>query len=171
MSEFALIVHVSRRLSKRADRLVVVAEKAGKYADLGLVTLGDVVAGCGPIGGLQTALQHEGQPGWLLLVACDMVGAQSQWIDLLSAQCRAGVQAVAFRAERWEPLFAMYHTSIAPVVVDAIKNDQLAMQGLLDRVSAVAVDRPPDWPTISQINSPQDLETYQYEMGFGSDIQ
>ena len=81
ISAIALIVHVSRRLSKRADRLTVVAETAGKYADLGLATLGDVVVGCGPIGGLQTALQHVRQPGWLLLVACDMVGVQAQWID------------------------------------------------------------------------------------------
>ena len=156
-----LLVGLAHVLKSRASRLTVIAEVSDKYADLGLTTLADVMPGRAPLGGLHTALQQQRESGWFLLAACDLVAVRSHWLDLLWAHCSAEDGVVAFRStRRWEPLFALYHTSIGPTVTEALANNQLAMQSLLDRVGAVAVKLPADWPTVSQINTHDDLEDY-----------
>src|SRR4051794_14706591 len=50
-----LIVHVAESLKPIASSVTVVAKDFGEYDDLGLVSIGDLQPGLGPMGGLLTA--------------------------------------------------------------------------------------------------------------------
>lgn len=152
-----LIVRVARDLGPIASRLVVVADRSGKYDDLGLETIGDLTPGCGPLGGIQAALHHHGPRGWLLCVSCDRLGVRPEWIaSLLRARPEAG-GAVAFRSERWEPFPSLLHASLAPLVDAAIENGSTAPWRVFDRCAGVALPLPHDWGTCTDVNTPEAL--------------
>ena len=82
-----------------------------KYACLGYPVVADRVAGLGPAGGIETALQHT-SADWNLVVACDMPGITEAFLQqLLDAAERSGADATlcAGPAGYLEPLCAVYH--------------------------------------------------------------
>lgn len=151
-----LIRHVAEMLKPAASYMTVIADVRGKYDDLALTTIGDDVYGLGPLGGLKTALRHCGE-GWLLLASCDIVAFDPAWIGMLQDVARAGVRAVAFKPEKWQPIPALYHTSLAPIVEKQIAEGTLALWKLLDAADAVKVPAPPGWNAFRQANTPQEL--------------
>ena len=157
-----LICRVAETLAPIAASITVVADVPGKYADLGLATIADAMPHQGPMGGLATALadcEAASGPSWLLLVACDLVDIRSAWVDRLlthASGSAASRSAVVFRGQRWEPLLALYHTSILPEVTRRLARGDRAMQQLLETLATVAVPLPTDWPAIAQINTRED---------------
>jgi molybdopterin-guanine dinucleotide biosynthesis protein A len=80
------------------------------------------------------------------------------------AHARKNAQVVAFRSDdRWQPLLAMYHTSIEPAVEQQLAGSQFAMQTLLHKVETIEAPRPNDWPAILQVNTRDD-----WDKAFGS---
>jgi len=153
-----LILDVARMVEAVATETTVVAARPGQYEDLGLRTIGDVVEAKGPLGGLLTALEDRERwgpaTGWLFLVACDWVGARAAWLDLLLYHC-AGGQAVVFSgAQRDEPAFALYHSSIIGLVRERMELDRLDMQSLLESAQTTTVPLPSDWNLARNLNEP-----------------
>jgi molybdopterin-guanine dinucleotide biosynthesis protein A len=158
-----LIVRVADALKPVASRLTVIADVPEKYADLGLNTIADRLPELGPLGGLHAAVCAEREhydEGWILLAACDLARVNIAWIDDLLAVAKPGDRAIAFCDKHWEPLLALYHTSIARALQRCIDDECLSMQKILKRIGAVAVPLPDDWPAISQINTPEDLQAF-----------
>jgi molybdopterin-guanine dinucleotide biosynthesis protein A len=156
-----LIRRLADQLQPAAASVIVIADVAGKYADLNLLTLGDERPHQGPLGGLVTALAHlaSGQSGdWLLLLSCDLVLIRSAWIEQLAAHAHPPAQAVAFRSQRWEPMPALYHASLLPMARAQLAADQRAMQTLLGHARAIPLPTPDDWPVVAQINTPAALQ-------------
>lgn len=155
-----LILHVADALRPFASSTTVVADVPCKYDDLGLRTIADVQPGLGPLGGLASALAHCGEP-WLLLTSCDLPRIKQSWIDALLSAKREARQAIAFKSDRWQPVPALYHQSVAELVGEQIQRDRLAFQCLLDRASAAAQPLPRDWPATAGVNTPQELEGFE----------
>jgi len=159
-----LMLHIIDRLRDVADAVTAVADAEDKYADLGVRTVADTTPGLGPIGGLATALTRErsrvGSDGWLLLCGCDIVEPQSDWVRRLLDSREAGAAAVAYRHDWWEPLLGLYHVSIAGLVDEQIERNDLKMQHLLDIANTLALPRPDAWTSLPQVNTRQDLESY-----------
>jgi molybdopterin-guanine dinucleotide biosynthesis protein A len=150
-----MICGVARVLGPRARSVTVVAAGDGVYDDLGLRTIGDLVPGKGPLGGLITAINDRPGEGWLILAACDWSGIRGEWIPLLEAGIRPGCQAVVFRHTRNEPLLALYHTSVEPTARLMMEENRLAMMALLDRIDTVFLPVPEHWDEARNINRPQ----------------
>lgn len=151
-----LVVGVAAALEPIADATTVVAADDGEYEDLGLRTIGDVVARKGPVGGLLTAIADRGRDGWLFLCACDWVGLQPEWARALMNARTRDAHAIAYRTGGYEPLFALYHTAIRPAVDQALDAGRLAMQDLLLRARTVDVTPPADWGRAINLNRPKD---------------
>lgn len=152
-----LISRLADQLAPVASSVTAVADRADKYADLGIATIADRRPGMGPLGGLDTALNdlaHTGKDERLLLVACDMLDVRPAWVEKLLED--EASPAVAFGADRWEPFPAIYSLAVAPLVSEQLDRGQLAMQLLLDRAAARRLNLPQDWPTLAQINTPAD---------------
>lgn len=136
----------------------VVAGRAGAYDDLGFRTIADARPGMGPLAGLEAALDDAGTD-WLFLGAGDFVGADPAWIDRLLDARRPDAVAIAFRdAERWMPVFALYHRASRPAVTRALDAGRLAARDLLDAVDAVAVEPPDDFGRARSVDDPATLE-------------
>ncbi|MFQ5511804.1 MAG: molybdenum cofactor guanylyltransferase [Candidatus Krumholzibacteriia bacterium] len=153
-----LITRVSQVFASVAGEVTVVADRAGRYADLGLRTIGDVVPEKGPIGGLLTALDDAG--GWIFLTACDWLGVRPEWLQTLDetrARSPRETGAVVFRSERgYEPLFGLYSASMRAAISAEIDRGRLKMQDLLGRIGTVAVDMPAGWRDVVNLNRPVD---------------
>lgn len=164
-----LICRCADVLEPVTESIKVVAATAGAYQDLGLTTIGDRHPGLGPLGGLDTAvsdrLTHDGE-GWLLLAACDLAQPDVGLAQRLIEHIRPDTDAVVYKGQRWEPLFALYHSSIQAAVRDQINSGQRAMWRLIERSRHVAVSLPDGLTGITQINTPDELE----RLGGGADV-
>ncbi len=151
-----LIRRIADALGEGLGPITVVAERQDKYADIALRTIADQLPGLGPLGGLYTALCDVN--GWILLLSCDLADLRRPWIDRLLASRTPQAQAVAFHHRHWEPLIALYHTSLRAEVRRRLLGGQLGLQSLLDSVTSAAVPLPADWPALLQVNTPAELE-------------
>lgn len=151
-----LIQEVARALSPVASGLKVIAAQAGAYDDLGIETIGDVIPGKGPMGGLLTAVDDCLGDEWLLLSACDWIGLQVQWARRLIEQRQGCLDAIVFRSNRLEPLFALYHTSIRQTVDRLVAEGRLKMVELLDCVNTETIPAPGGWSEVVNLNVPRD---------------
>jgi len=161
LAEGTLLEAAARPFRDAGARLTAVAEVPDKYEALGFRTLGDRTPEQGPLGGLITALQDLPSDGWLLLTACDFVGARAAWVDRLANHRAPGVRAVAFRAARWEPLFALYRRGILEEAEALLSAGERALWRLLEGVGAVAASLPPDWAEARSIDTPAALAEYR----------
>ncbi len=158
-----LIEHVAAALAPIAETITVVADRADKFADLGLRTIADQRPGLGPLSGLHAALTDNAHNAWFFYIACDFVGFNHRWIEALlsAAEAAPDACAVAFRSPtHWEPVFALYNRRIVTQVIDAFDQEQRALWRLLDQVEAIALPLPEGWQRAKSINTPQDLDTY-----------
>jgi molybdenum cofactor guanylyltransferase len=148
-----LVAHVASALAEVTTSVVIVADRAGRYADLGFETIGDHHSGLGPLAGLDRALsdhaERHPEPPWLMLASCDLVDPDPSWVDSLLAR-RDGVLAVAFRGPQgWEPLFALYHADLRDEVRSRLRGGDRSLQALLDGVAAAAVPAPASYRHVS----------------------
>lgn len=154
-----LIDHVYKLLKPVVSDFTVVADRPDKYADLGLHTIGDLKPGLGPVAGLQTALNDLPQDqDWLLLCPCDAVIIHPHWLEQLLAARDKAHHAVAFRGDHWQPMPALYARQCLSIVDEQLRQNQLSMQQLLDRLDTCRLPQPTDWPQIWQVNSVAELE-------------
>ncbi len=161
-----LVRRLADMLAPHVSRVTVVADIKDKYQDLDLATIADRLPGLGPIGGLHAALSDlRSEEPWLLLTSCDLITINGHWIDGLLLRAEFDVPCVAYRWDRWEPLLALYHSSITGMVEERIHAGQTAMQDLLDAARAEAMPLPGDWPQVPQVNTPGDLRAAAEQHG------
>jgi len=152
--------HVLRAVVPWSSGTVVVADRAGRYDDLGAPTLGDLEPHLGPAGGLLTALEHATAP-WILAVSGDMPVLRGPWMRALLDARAPGVSAVAFFGERWQPLPVLLHRNARDALRARVGAGERALWRLLDHVGATTVTLPEDWPERSGINTTEDLAFFE----------
>ncbi|MFW6060999.1 MAG: molybdenum cofactor guanylyltransferase, partial [Phycisphaeraceae bacterium] len=159
-----MVRRAGRHVAVEFSAVTVVADRADKYADLGLRTIADAVPALGPAGGLATALadrRGRGGAGWLWLVTCDLVAVEGALLErMLAARGEAG-GAVALRDERWEPMPGLYHTAIEPAVREHLAAGERAMWKLLERVGAKAVGLEAGEVGPRQVNTVTELAAWE----------
>lgn len=118
-----LIVRTAR-LVDGVDRMASAATVVGRpetYQRIGLRAIADDWPGCGPLGGIATALRAS-DTEWNLIVACDLPYLACEWLQFLSRRARQSVaDAVVPMSEHGaEPLCAMYHSRCEPAIRGAL---------------------------------------------------
>lgn len=122
-----------------------VADRADRYADLGVTCLVDVQPDSGPLSGLASALQHSGSQlnpehsNWVLLLSCDQRNWQTAWYDQLVSHVHDAASAVVYFDDQWQPMPGLYHVDLLSTVVQRLQNRRLSMHGLLDAIEQRAV--------------------------------
>jgi molybdopterin-guanine dinucleotide biosynthesis protein A len=127
------------------------------YEKLGFPVISDKIEGCGPLGGLYTALSVT-TADWNVLVACDMPAVTHQLLEeLLAAAEASGADALLPQTPGGlEPLCAVYHARLLPAVESAIQSKLFKMH---DFVSTIQAAR---WPVshagfFRNLNTPEQL--------------
>ena len=128
-----------------------------RYGWLGLPVIADDIMGSGPLGGLHSALRAT-RSDWNLLVACDMPRLTPEFLKELlhRAETEQRDCAVPQTAQGIEPLCAVYHRRILPLVQRALHDKQLRMQTFVLSLDVFV------WPTeqgvlLENWNTPQDV--------------
>lgn len=142
---------------KQAAGNVIVIGPLERYAFLGWPVIPDEIQGCGPLGGLCTALRHT-RAEWNLIVACDMPGLTAQFLErLFDAAERCGKEClVPLTAAGLEPLCAIYHARVFPAAESALKRKALKMQAFVRQLDAAL------WPVedarlLRNLNTPEEV--------------
>lgn len=124
---------------------------------------GDIRPGCGPLGGIATALRvaSAARERAVLAVACDMPALAGEAVDLLLEQRRPERPATAFRnpqTGKLEPLAAVYEGRALPEIERALAAGDLSATKLLASLDARVIDLPPTLAgQLANVNTPEDL--------------
>jgi len=151
-----LLESVAREVFLAAGNATVIGSPE-RYGNLGFPVISDRIADCGPLGGLHAALSvTTGE--WNLLVAFDMPAVASDLMkDLFASAEASGADAlVPETPQGLEPLCAVYHARLLPIVESAIHSKLLKMQ---DFVTTIQVRwwPAPDASLFRNLNTPQEL--------------
>lgn len=134
-----IVERVRGALAEVVDEVVVIANEPAIFADLGLPTRPDDVAGLGALGGIVTALRwarEEGRPG-ALCVACDMPFVAPALLRTLLDRADGAADAVVpeSRGRRgMEPLCAWYSVHALGAAEAMAASEERALHVFVDRV-------------------------------------
>ena len=127
-----------------------------RYARFGYPVHPDLVAGCGPAGGIHTALS-AGLAEWNLIVACDMPGITVALLQALLDRADTGGNCIIPLGPdgQPEPMCAVYHARCLPQIELAIREKRFRMRDLVYELEPVFVSAV-DAARLVNINTPVD---------------
>ena len=128
---------------------------------LGLPVLRDEIPGCGPAGGIYTALRASATD-WNLVVACDMPAVSGGALcELINAAEKSESDCVAAASPdgRPEPLCAVYHRRCLPALERAIKDKRLKMRDLVREMGVSVVAVAP--AVLANVNTPDEWSEFE----------
>jgi molybdopterin-guanine dinucleotide biosynthesis protein A len=146
--------------SARHNLLIVANRNADFYARYGTV-IGDATPGyCGPLAGVAAALKASTLP-WLLSVPVDCPQPPAELLDVLWQQAsRTRSTAVVARdAQRRQPLFALYSSSLANSATQAVSRG-LGVAAWQDSIDVVEADFTASTAGWSNLNTPKDFHEF-----------
>jgi molybdopterin-guanine dinucleotide biosynthesis protein A len=143
-------------------RLLLLANDPGPYEHLGLPIAADDRPGCGPLGGMVTALRYwNGQARGVLFLPCDLPSITAAEVSrLASAFDPAGSTLAAARTgERWHPLCSVVHIGKRAMLEEALEHGERSVWRLWERLGAKSVPFAADAPFFN-VNAPEDLSEW-----------
>lgn len=118
-------------LCKRFDAIAIVGSSFEVPVGLPLHSLADRVGGKGPVDGIASGLAWSPEP-WLFVVAGDMPYLSLPLIDALLARRTPASDIVCVEMEgRAEPLFALYHRRLLPLLDTRLATGRLRARDLV----------------------------------------
>ena len=127
-----IIVRQLEVLRRIADPVVIIANDAGRFADLGVPVHPDAIPGAGALGGLYTALATA-KTDRVIVVACDLPFLDAGLLTRLVELSADGDGAWVKTARGAEPFLACYKPSAAPRIRQELDQGRLRAADL-DRV-------------------------------------
>lgn len=164
ISGVSLILRACRLLESVTGEPTIVPSPA-RFGSLGFAFIDDDWPGCGPLGGIATALRVSQRP-WNLVIACDLPYLTKAWLDFLVGRAlKSEAEAVVPMNERGaEPLCAMYHKNAEQGIRGALEGGMRKVTDSFGRLRVEYVE-PEEWKAFASdgllfknVNSPADYE-------------
>ena len=142
------------------DPVVAVGGPDERGRGVGLSVVADRWPGEGPLGAIITALDHAAARGCgaVAVAACDLPWLDSAVLDALITRYRSATppaDVVVARAERVEPLCAVWACSAAPVLRERFDDGERAVHRAITALRVVVVDV--DARSVVNVNTADDL--------------
>ncbi|MCW5980934.1 MAG: molybdenum cofactor guanylyltransferase [Bryobacteraceae bacterium] len=155
-----LVSWIARQVELAAGGVTLVGAPE-RYACLALPALADLRPGCGPLGGIETALTHT-RADWNVVVACDMPGLTAPLLeDLLARAERADCDCLLPLGPdgRDEPLCAVWHRRSLAAVRAALDANR---RKVTEALRSLCVARVPagDAGWAANMNTPAEWESH-----------
>lgn len=113
--------------------VIIVGCDPAKHRIPGVRTLSDDAIGCGPLGGIQTALRHASFDT-VLVVACDLPFWDAELARYLIESCDQHDGAVPIVNGFFEPLLAAYHRTCLTAIQDRLDCGEFKVTGFFQNV-------------------------------------
>lgn len=158
-----LIAHVVRRLGRVFAETVVVAAPDQELPTLPVALVRDDVAYQGPVSGIYHGLRTATKEV-CFVTSCDAPFLNLALISHLLAQISDWDVVVPFWQERFQPLHAIYRTSVAPLLKEQLERGELRPIFLYDKVRTRKIHEDeirlldPDGFSLLNMNSPADYD-------------
>jgi molybdopterin-guanine dinucleotide biosynthesis protein A len=132
-----MIEQVAGRVRAAAGSVTIIGP-VEKYGHLGFPVVPDAVEGCGPLGGLYTALVNT-RAEWNLIVACDMPEVTEEFLAGLieAAEVSQADCLVPDTDGQMDPLCAVYHARVRAAAESAIHRNLFKMQDFVSTLHAI----------------------------------
>ena len=134
-----LIVHIVRALKQMFAEIVVVAAPDQKLPDLPVTLVRDEVAYQGPVGGIYYGLKAAGGE-FCFVTSCDVPFLNPALISHLISQISRYDVVVPFWENRFQPLHAVYRTSVLGLLKDQLDRRELRPVYLFDKVETYKIE-------------------------------
>jgi molybdopterin-guanine dinucleotide biosynthesis protein A len=137
------------------DRVIVVADEPGRFADAGVPVVPDARPGCGSLGGIYTAL--------VLVLACDMPFVTTPFLARVLEAGRDADIAIPRARDGYHPLCACYGPACAAPILRRMDAGAFKVMDLLSdvRVREIGPEEvaafDPDDLLLLNVNTPDDL--------------
>lgn len=132
-----LLAHVLASLSQAADRFIVANDP---YPEFEVPVVADLIRGGSSLSGLHSALVHA-QHDWLALAACDLPFLTPDYWELLLERRNLAPIVMVRDQQGVEPLAALYHQRLLPIVTDQLERQDFTMRRLPELAGAEFVPK------------------------------
>jgi molybdopterin-guanine dinucleotide biosynthesis protein A/molybdopterin converting factor small subunit len=159
-----LIAHIVRDLKKMFAEAVIVAAPEQELPILPAVLVRDEVAYQGPVSGIYHGLKASTKEV-CFVTSCDAPFLNLALVSHLLSQISDFDVVVPFWQERFQPLHAVYRTSVAPLLKDQLERGELRPIFLYDKVRTRKVHEDeirtldPEGMSFLNMNSPADYDS------------
>jgi len=161
-----MIQHIIEQLRPHFNELIVSANDIERYSFLGVPVVPDLVPDQGPLRGIASALEKSNNE-LNFVVACDIPQINirmARRLLSLAADCDGAMPMTG--DSHYEPLFAVYHKSLAPSAVELLDEGERRIAALYSRfnfkylrTSSVQA------ASIKNLNSIKDFEHFSHAEG------
>jgi len=158
-----LIVHIVRALKQMFAETIVVAAPEHELPNLGAILVRDEVAYQGPVGGIHYGLKAASGE-FCFVTSCDVPFLNLALISHLTSQMSTHDVAVPYWENRFQPLHAVYRTSVRPLLKEQLDRGELRPVYLFDKVRTRKIGEDeirrfdPEGLSFFNMNTPDDYE-------------
>lgn len=164
------VEHAVDALSSSMSDVVVIADDRARFSFLSRPVIPDRIRGCGPLGGIYTALSYaEGLAVFIL--ACDMPLVTDELVRSILDVDVPTVTRVPLVDDTLQPLCALYGREDLLAIEADILRGALRIVSTLTRIRYTAIPLNPHWRVngvhlLQNVNTPQE---YRALVGEGAD--
>jgi molybdopterin-guanine dinucleotide biosynthesis protein A len=133
-----LIAHLVRSLRKVFGEVIIVAAPEQELPELRATLVRDERPFQGPVGGIYYGLRAAGEES-AFVTSCDAPFLNLSLIRFLAAQISHVDVVVPYWENRFQPLHAVYRTSLAPLLADQLERGELRPVTLFERVRTLRI--------------------------------
>lgn len=158
-----LVEHVVERLQAFSDDVFVVAKDPEPFEEAGLRAVADDSDLSTPLAGIQAAL-GAARNRWVLVVGCDMPFVSAAVGRMLLRRAEEVDVVVPTRHGAPEPLHAVWGTSAADVIEEALETGERSVKVVLASLEVAEIDQEtwqawdPNGLSMCSVNTPEELE-------------
>ncbi|MGP3560462.1 molybdenum cofactor guanylyltransferase [Geobacillus sp. BK01] len=128
-----------------ADELYIVShpslvDEFRRQTDIPVLLDVERCRGCGPLAGIYTVMEQS-QADWVFVLPCDMPYMRQEVTNRLVSYIDPMVDAIVpLHGGRPEPLVALYHRRLSPVIAELLDIGERRMTALLERIRVRYID-------------------------------
>jgi molybdenum cofactor guanylyltransferase len=158
-----LIVHIVRALKRMFAETVIVAAPDQELPDLPVTLVRDEVAYQGPVGGIYYGLKAAGG-NFCFVTSCDVPFLNHALIAHFTSQISNYDVVVPFWEDRFQPLHAVYRTSVLVLLKEQLDRGELRPVYLFDKVKTCKIEETairrfdPEGLSFLNMNTPDDYQ-------------
>ncbi|QGY43282.1 NTP transferase domain-containing protein [Maribellus comscasis] len=141
---------------------ILISSNSLEHEVEGIQIVSDEISDCGPIGGIYSCLKKS-KNDWNFVISVDAPFVEMDFVSFLVAQKDSFDAVVPVHKNGREPLIALYHKKLLPVIETRLITGDYKMQFLLQKVHTNYIDAKgwiKKYPRLFfNINYPEDLKT------------
>lgn len=157
-----LIERVVETLRDLFPEVLIVADRVGRYQDLGGKIVTDLLPGKAVLGGIYTGLKFASSPK-AFFAACDMPFLNPTLITSLTDQAEGAEVVIPEAQGELHTLHAIYAKACLPFIEEDLRANRLKVTGFFSHVRVTVVPEEvlrsfdPDLLSLLNVNTPEDL--------------